>query len=528
MKPLTSSSTQRSNGQHLPEAAAAAAPATDAGPPLLDLDRIKIDPALALNVPPSLALRRQVLPFGTHEGHVHVACANPNDSSALQALERLLSMPVRAEKAEPNSLKRALNRVYGSPQLAALTGSGQPRVRSVDVRGAEEPDAEAAVRLGDELLLAAILRQASDIHIDPHADGVLVRFRADGVLEPYRKFPAAVHAGLISRLKVLCNMDIAEKRAPQDGGFKYTYGSGGQSVDIRVATLPTKHGERMTLRLLALQTESLPLEALGMSQRDLVQFEQAIAKPHGMILLTGPTGSGKSTTLYAAIRRLIEKESLNVVTVEDPIEYDIPGVAQVEVDAADKVSFGKALRSILRHDPDVVMIGEIRDAETAGIAIKASLTGHLVFSTLHTNTAVGVVTRLADMGVERYLIGASLRLAAAQRLVRRLCPYCRQPHELTPSEASALGNPRWAGLAVFAPGGCVYCGHKGYHGRLGLFEMFPLDEELSRKIAEGVDETYLIGQMRERRILTLLDDAIEKLQTGQTSVREVLNAVTVW
>lgn len=221
---------------------------------------------------------------------------------------------------------------------------------------------------------------------------------------------------------------------PQDGAFQHRFGRAGQAIDIRVATLPTKHGERMTLRLLALQTESLTLERLGMSEQDLACFGQAIEKPHGMVLLTGPTGSGKSTTLYAAIRHLMTLENLNILTVEDPIEYKMKGVAQAEIDSADKVTFLKALCSVLRHDPDVVMIGEIRDAETADVAIKASLTGHLVFSTLHTNSAVSVITRLADMGVDRFLIAATLRLAVAQRLVRQLCPRCRKPRELTARE----------------------------------------------------------------------------------------------
>ncbi|MCS6852989.1 MAG: GspE/PulE family protein [Gemmataceae bacterium] len=500
-------------------------PGANGSPKLLDLDKVKIDPAVALLVSPTLALRRQVLPFARHNGFAQVACANPHDTHTLHVVERQLQMPVRAEQAEPESLKRALQRVYGSPQAAA---SGNAlRANSID-RALEELESEGAVALGQELLHAAILRQASDIHIDVEKDGVVVRFRVDGVLETYRKLPPSAHSPLISRLKVLCGMDIAEKRAPQDGGFRHTYGPQGQSVDIRAATLPTKYGERMTLRLLALQAERLTLEQLGMSPAHLTLFEQMLDRPHGLILLTGPTGSGKSTTLYASLRRLTERESLNIVTVEDPIEYEIPGVAQVEVDSADKVSFSKALRSILRHDPDVVMIGEIRDTETAGIAIKAALTGHLVFSTLHTNNAVGVVTRLADMGIERYLIGASLRLAVAQRLVRRLCPHCREPHALSDREAASLGRPELAGLAVHRAVGCAYCGGKGYYGRVGLFELLPLDETMSRRIADGAEEPELVAMMRQRQIGSLLDDAVEKLRSGTTTVSEVLSAVTVW
>jgi type IV pilus assembly protein PilB len=323
-------------------------------------------------------------------------------------------------------------------------------------------------------------------------------------------------------------MDIAEKRAPQDGRFTHRLGAAGQKVDIRVATLPTKYGERMTLRLLALQTDSLTVERLGMSPRDLVFFEQAIAKPHGMILLTGPTGSGKTTTLYAALRRLMQCRNGNVVTIEDPIEYDIPGVAQVEVDSADKVSFDRALRSVLRHDPDIVMIGEIRDRETANVAIKASLTGHLVFSTLHTNSAASVVTRLHDMGVERFLIAATLRLAVAQRLVRRLCRRCRKPRVLEEAEAAALQCPEAAGRTVYEPGGCLYCANRGYSGRLAIFELMPSGESLSREIAEGCDEATILQRMRQAKIPTLLEDGAEKVFAGEATLRDVLATVTVW
>ena len=488
---------------------------------LLNMDKVKIDPALAFRVPAQLALRRQVLPFAFADGHVHVACCNVLDAAALQAVEKLVAAPVRAESAEPESLKRALDRVYADLQPGV--NAAQAKSRSVDLRVAAEPQPDDAVLLCDEMLHAAILRQASDIHIDPDEEGLQIRFRVDGVLERYRQIPVALQSGIVSRFKVRCGMDIAEKRAPQDGGFKYRYGRAGQTIDIRVATLPTKYGERMTLRLLALQTELLTLERLGMNPDDLSCFHRYLDQSHGMILLTGPTGSGKTTTLYAAIRRLMEREQLNILTVEDPIEYEIKGVAQVEVDTADKVTFIKALRSVLRHDPDVVMIGEIRDAETADVAIKASLTGHLVFSTLHTNSAVSVITRLADMGVDRFLIAATLRLAVAQRLVRLLCPRCRKPRELTASEAAGLNQPALAGRTVFDPGGCIYCAGRGYVSRIGLFELLPLDEVWSRRIAAGAEEAELIQRMRDQKIPTLLEDGVAKLLAGMTSVRETLS-----
>jgi type IV pilus assembly protein PilB len=494
---------------------------------LLDMDGVRVDPACALKVPAALALRRQILPFATVGGKVYVACADISDRSALEAVERSVRLPLCPQLADPSSLRRALNRVFGSG-ATGVPAPLSPRLRGADAGAAADADSEGTVAVCDELMHAAIIRQASDIHIDPEEKQMLVRLRVDGVLERYRTLPSAAHNGVLSRFKVLGGMDIAEKRAPQDGHFTHRFGPTGQTIDIRLATLPTKYGERMTVRLLALQTESLTLERLGMSPADLACFSQAIEKPHGMILLTGPTGSGKTTTLYAALRRIIGAREQNIVTIEDPIEYDIAGVAQVAVDAADKVSFGKALRSVLRHDPDILMIGEIRDRETADVAIKASLTGHLVFSTLHTNSAASAITRLADMGIERYLIAATMRLTVAQRLVRRLCARCRKPRELTPAEASALGNPSAAGMTVYEPAGCMYCADRGYVGRVGLFEMLPCNEALSRRIAEGADEGEIIRAASAQHSARLVDDALEKIRDGQATVREVLAAVTVW
>ena len=508
-----------------------------AGGELLDLDEVRVDPVVALRVPAALALRRELLPFVLWQGKIQVACANPDDAAALAGVQRHFAEPIVATRAEPVSLRRALQRIYGglkpgSASLISATRLGglsqlakRPPGSDSIPGGGEDLQADA---LSEELLYAAILRQASDIHLDPDAGGLRVRFRVDGALEEIQRLPASIFQPLTNRFKVLAQMDISEKRAPQDGGFRHTYGSDGRSVDIRAATLPTKWGERMTLRLLGLQTGELTLERLGMASEHLARFEAALSQPYGMILLTGPTGSGKSTTLYAGLRRLIEREALNVITIEDPIEYDIVGVAQVAVDSADKTSFDKALRSLLRHDPDVVMIGEIRDGETAGIAVKSSLTGHLVFSTLHTNSAAGAVVRLADMGVERYLIASTLRLAIAQRLARRLCRRCRVPRELTEAEARTLGRAGAAGQRVFDAGGCLYCGGRGYVGRLALFEFLPLDESWSALVANGVNETELTAEMRRRHLPTLLDDGLAKLASGDTSFPEVRNAVAVW
>ncbi|HYE36085.1 ATPase, T2SS/T4P/T4SS family [Methylocaldum sp.] len=483
----------------------------------LDIASARIDPACAMRIPANVAFRRQLLPFVEMNGAVHVACADPQDTGALAVAERMVKAPVVAWGADPDELKLALTRVYGDSREVK-------NALPVAVVG----DNRSASELTDDLLNAAFLRQASDIHIDPERTGVTIRFRIDGKLETYARLPNAVYQEIVSRFKVMSGLDIAEKRAPQDGRFTHQFATGGKRIDLRVATLPTKYGERMTLRLLALDTESLTLDRLGFNSEHRHTIETFLRRSQGMMILTGPTGSGKTTTLYAAIRLLLSERNVNILTVEDPIEYAIDGVSQCEVDAADKVSFAKALRSMLRHDPDVMMIGEIRDRETADVAIKAALTGHLVLGTLHTNSAAATVTRLLDMGVEPYLVAATLRLIVAQRLVRRLCPHCRIPRPLTEREAFALGRPDLTRLVVYEPGGCVYCIGKGYAGRLGLYEMLPLKSEWARGIVEGETEPQLIERMRAERFRFLLDDGLEKLVAGQTSVSEVMQIALSW
>ncbi|WP_051149892.1 ATPase, T2SS/T4P/T4SS family [Methylohalobius crimeensis] len=490
---------------------------------LLALDDVRIDPECVLQIPATLAMRKRVLPFVRLDGVVHVACVDPGQRATLRVLERMTKTPVCAWRTDRTTLERAVRQVFGDgrDRVGLLDGS-----RSQNALQGLDAD---AVDLSDEILYAAYLKQASDVHIDPGRNGVRVRFRVDGHLETHAVLPTTSHGELVGRLKVMAGMDIAEKRAPQDGSFSKQFVSGGRTIDVRVATLPTKHGERMTLRLLlAVQTGNLTLDKLGFADVHLQTLETFLRRSQGMLILTGPTGSGKTTTLYAAMRILLRERDLNIITVEDPIEYEIDGVAQSEVDSADKVSFAKALRSILRHDPDVVMIGEIRDRETADVAIKASLTGHLVLSTLHTNAAAATLTRLIDMGVEPYLVAASMRLAIAQRLVRWLCRHCRIPRPLTKREAVALNRPELAGSEVYEGAGCIYCGGTGYHGRLGVYEMLSMNAEWARGVAEGAGEAEVTAWMREARVPFLMDDVIGKLLAGETAVSEAMQIVSSW
>ena len=481
---------------------------------MLDLDEVKIDPSWALRIPANLASRRLVLPFASIHGDVFVACADPDDAAALDAVARFTGRRPVPMRVNRTALEAALARIYGDGQAA------QPVLRE-DVASAGVED---AVALADEVVRTAILRQASDIHLDPERDAFVIRLRVDGVMEEYRRLPSTIVPALTSRIKVMAGMDIAERRAPQDGAFTFRFGVSErvQALDIRVASLPTRHGERLTLRLLAAQDRRLSLDRLGMCAGDLAAMERVLARPHGLVLLTGPTGSGKSTTLYAAIQRIMADRLLNILTVEDPVEYEMPGVGQMEVDSADKVSFRKALRSLLRHDPDVIMIGEIRDGDSLDIAIKASLTGHLVLSTLHTNDALGVVPRLLDMGAMPHLIAATLRLSVAQRLVRRLCRRCRTPVALSEANADALGHPDAAGRTVYEPGGCIYCAGRGFTGRMGLFECAAMDGEIPSLVAGGRPADHIKAEMVRKGFRSLLDDACAKVFDGLTTVNEVL------
>lgn len=445
---------------------------------VLNLAEVAFDPACTALVAPKLARRKLVLPIAKLDDVLVVAMANPNDSATLTAVKQVAKMNVLARPANAGQLREWLLKIYG------------------DGRGTESDDTVATV---DGLMRSALVRHASDIHFNPSPTGLNVRFRVDGELEDVQKLSTSLQPAVISRLKVLGALDIAERRAPQDGGF--TWRTRETAVDVRIATLPVRYGERVTLRLLDTTGEKLGLGALGLNDTDSATVHKILAEPYGLVLLTGPTGSGKTTTLYAAIKHLLAQRTLNILTVEDPIEYEIEGVAQAEVDASDKVNFTKALRSLLRHDPDVVMIGEIRDAESLDVAVKAALTGHLVLSTLHANDAQSTVTRLEDMGLAPHLIKATLRLSMAQRLVRALCPHCRTQCMMNENELAVLNCTNGE---AFKPTGCLRCAGRGYKGRTGLFEIYAPKLNVT---------THFI------------DDALAKCRTGITTPAEVIRAL---
>jgi len=377
------------------------------------------------------------------------------------------------------------------------------------------------IRLINALLAEALKEGASDIHIEPYEKQLSVRLRVDGVLREILSPNYKLTALLISRIKVMAKLDIAEKRLPQDG--RTALRIGGRALDVRVSTLPSRYGERVVMRLLDKQTARLSLADLGMPEATHEAFRRLLLQPNGVILVTGPTGSGKTTTLYAGLS-LLNNRARNILTVEDPIEYAVEGVSQTQVNSRAGMTFAKGLRAMLRQDPDVLMLGEIRDAETAEVAIQASLTGHLVLSTLHTNSALGAITRLRDIGIDPYLVASSLKGVMAQRLLRRLCPHCREPSPISREEAQMLNRPELEGQQGQRSRGCEHCGQSGYRGRQGIYELVQVDAELAVLINQGAGEVQMQQYLRGR-MNTLMDEACALIARGVTSVDEVLRIV---
>jgi type II secretory ATPase GspE/PulE/Tfp pilus assembly ATPase PilB-like protein len=468
-----------------------------------------VDAEALKKIPQALAKRKGYLPIKQADNSLLLATLDPDDRASIDTVRRAVGQPFEMALAEPSTLNTMLNRAY---QAAATGGVGLNTAPAVEVD---------LVSLLDQIFKEAYLRRSSDIHIMQDEFGLRLRLRVDGELQEFIAeggHNAEVANGLISRIKVLANLDIAEQREPQDGGMSYYLPAPIDSeFNVRVATAPTRLGERVTMRILGQDAQDLTLAKIGMAEADLVMFQKAIRKPFGMILLTGPTGSGKSTTLFAALRE-INTPNINIMTVENPVEYVMEGVSQIQTGA--KISFASALRSLLRHDPDVMMVGEIRDEETADTALKAAMTGHLVFSTLHTNTAVGCISRLTDIGCEPFLIGSTMNAVIAQRLVRRLCTHCKTEYAASDHEKALLDAPIDIPLTLYKPVGCAMCQGSGYRGRLGLFETLWFDEELSKLVSKGCSEEELEARAGER-LRPMWTDGASKVIAGITTLAEV-------
>ena len=487
---------------------------------------------LAKLVPEDYARRNMLLPISRHMGSLTVAFMDPLDLITIDNLKRMTNCDINPIIAAKTDLQRAIDEFYGKEDLLkdAISDSYESEEFKIEKDAEEDLSlddliarAEEApvVKLVDLILMQAIKDRASDIHIEPFKNKIIIRYRIDGVL--YEIPPPARHLlpAIVSRIKILSNLDIAERRLPQDGVFFVKVDNKG--IDIRVSTIPAIFGEKVVLRILDKSATPLNLGDLGFDPEELEKFRRAINSPHGLILITGPTGSGKTTTLYAALNE-IKSPRKNITTVEDPVEYKLEGINQVQIKPNIGFTFAGALRAFLRQDPDIIMVGEVRDLETAQICIRASLTGHLVLSTLHTNDAPSAISRLIDIGLEPYLISSSLIMVGAQRLVRRLCPECKEAYETTPALAKDLGIKQ---ELLYKPKGCDYCGHTGYRGRVAIYEIILMNDKLRELIARGASLGEIKDKIKELDLKTLLKSGLKKAEEGMTSVEEVLSITLV-
>jgi type IV pilus assembly protein PilB len=502
--------------------------------PLVDLSSFPLDTEVTRAVKEGIATKYEVVPLRLEEHTVEVATANPLDLDALRAVEFALGRRAQVAVATRQEVREALTHAYkleeSLEQFLKTVPATEPltvtelREDDGDLRNAAS-DAELppVVRLADLIMIEGVKSCASDIHLESCADGVAIRYRIDGILEERFRFPKWVQNPLIARFKILAKLDITERRVPQDGRIQVRYHEG--KVDMRVSSLPAQHGEKITLRILDATRGVKALDQLGLSSADLQRLRDAASRPEGLILVTGPTGSGKTTTLYALIREIFSP-ALNIVTIENPIEYQIGGITQVEVNVKQGLTFASVLRSTLRQDPDVILVGEIRDQETAQIALQAAQTGHLVLSTLHTNDAAATVARLLDLEIEPYVLASSLNLIVAQRLVRKICPACSAPYE-PPDESRRLLRLDDYRREFRRGLGCPQCRQSGYEGRTGVYEVLPISPAIAQLIEAKASESAMRQQARTEGCTTLLEDALAKVADGVTTPEEVLRVVQV-
>ncbi len=496
----------------------------------IDLDELQIPREVLDKIPGSIARLYNIIPVGWEENTLFIATSDPFNFSILDDLRFMFNYSIKGKVATQSSISAAVKKYYSQDvesvdEIFTEISENLPEIRDRDdhVENIEELASELPiVKLINIILVQAIKHQASDIHFEPFQDDFKIRYRLDGVLYDVVSPPHALHAAVTSRIKVMANLNIAETRLPQDGRALVRIGN--HSVDLRISTLPTIFGESVVIRILDKSTVQLSLEELGFEKDMREKFQGLIKRPYGIILSTGPTGCGKTTTQYAALN-FINKIESKIITVEDPVEYDVPGLIQVSVRPKINLTFPVALRHILRQDPDIVMVGEIRDTETVQMAIHASLTGHLVFSTLHTNDAPSAITRLMDMGVEPFLIASSLEAILAQRLMRAVCKECAYQYVPGPEELEAAGITKEdiAGRKLFRGKGCPVCNGSGYHGRVGVFELLVLDEELRSLIIDHAPAVKLRNQAIKSGMRTLREDALLKVLQGNSTIEELIN-----
>ena len=504
---------------------------------VVDLASVEVEAKVLETLPAKLVYRQSCVPIAQTADRLTIATSDPFNLDALDELRLVTGCAIDLVLADEDELRKFIRTHYGVggdtlDQMSADADATAPEATDSSTAGEIEQAQEASViKLVNDLLIEAVNERATDVHIEPYEHELNVRYRIDGVMQR-ANVPPTIHrfgAAIVSRLKIMSNLNIAEKRLPQDGRitFRYRGERGGmQEFDLRVSVIPMLFGEGVVLRILSKTAVLMSLNELGMPDTVLSRWDKLIQRPHGILLVTGPTGSGKSTTLYGSLNRIVSDE-IKVITVEDPVEYHVPGVNQIQVHARVGLTFSAGLRSILRHDPDVVMIGEIRDRETAEIAVQASLTGHLVFSTLHTNDASGSITRLLDMGVEPFLVASSVEGVLAQRLVRRVCEVCAKSYE--PEAADVPPDFELAKGATLTRGtGCRACRETGFRGRLGIYEMLSMDDELREMVMERVNAPRITAAaIKNDHLHTLKQDGYAKTRAGLTSITEVMRALAV-
>lgn len=494
----------------------------------IDADRIPDEVLKIVNI--SFAKQKRVLPIGlSSSGYVRVACADPYDVATQDELRMLFGKEIEVEVVAVDILLSAINQAYdrltrqADSAIAELEEQGIGDLKGVledevvDLLDVEGDDEAPIIRLVNSLMTQALKDRSSDIHIEPFEKELVVRFRIDGILYEIIKPPKRFQNSIISRIKIMAGLNIAEKRLPQDGRIRLKVA--GKDIDIRVSTVPTSHGERIVMRLLDRSSVMRDLDTLGFTQKNLKTMNQLVETPHGIILVTGPTGSGKTSTLYACLSK-INKPTINILTIEDPVEYQLRGVGQVQVNPKIDLTFASGLRAFLRQDPDVIMVGEVRDRATAEIAIQASLTGHLVLSTVHTNDAAGAVTRLVDMQVEPFLVASSLLAVLAQRLVRVICKHCKESYTPTQEELRELNLPPDT-KQLYRGAGCVECQNTGYLGRIGIFELMVINDDIRHLILQNADSSAIKAKAREHGMISLSEDGAQKVLSGWTSAEEV-------
>jgi type IV pilus assembly protein PilB len=514
--------------------AAARALARRTGLPLVDLSEIGTSFDATEAVPLRVLQRAVAVPYAVEDDRLRIAIADPRDLNAIDELRLASRAAIELAVAPRDDILAELKRLS---RASEMYGS-RDAVEAEDVDAVDEDELAAEdgisdgplVRLVNSIIFQAAEDGASDVHFEPQEDGLVVRLRIDGVLHELQRVPRRMAVGVTTRLKVLAKLDIAERRKPQDGRISLNAKAAGRLLDVRVATLPTVDGESVVLRLMDKSRSAPTLEELGFSSSMKAQLDEILKRPTGALLSTGPTGSGKSTTLYAALAQ-ISRPEINIITVEDPVEYRLPGVNQVQINARAGLTFATALRSILRSDPDVVMVGEIRDGETAKISIEAALTGHFVLSTMHTNDAPSAITRLTEMGVEPFVTGSALTAVLAQRLARRLCTHCCEMYTPSPEELAQarLSQEQMAaadGAVLYRKRGCPRCAHTGYRGRTGIFQLLRVNEELESMAARKASREELERAAMTNGMRMLWDDGLEKVTAGLTSLEELARVVT--